>query len=190
MRHQDGISSGPPTPEQLIAAVASEQDKQAFETLFDSFAPRVKAFLIRQGLTAERAEELTQETFITVWRKAPLFQASKGNAVTWIYTIARNMRIDDARRDKRAQLYEVMEEFEPDEPPRPDDIVSGEERAERVRTAMQDLPAEQFEVVQLSFVEGAAHGEIASRLGLPLGTVKSRLRLAMRRLRRSLEDLA
>lgn len=190
MEDRDGTPPETASAEQLIEAIGRNQDRQAFERLFDTFAPRVKAFLVRQGTPAERAEELTQDAFITVWRKAPLFDASRGNGTTWIYTIARNLRIDDARRDKRAQIYEMMDEFDHDDPPRPDDILSSSQHAERVRSAMEALPSEQLEVIRLSFVEGAAHGEIASRLGLPLGTVKSRMRLALRRLRQSLEDLA
>ena len=190
MDHKESTCPEDRTPEELIRSIALEQDRSAFENLFDSYAPRVKAFLVQQRLSVERAEELTQEVFITIWRKAGLFNPDRGRATTWMYTIARNLRLDEARRDKRAQLYEMMEEFEGEEPERPDEIVSGKEHTERVRNAMQELPQEQLEVVKLSFLEGAAHGEIASRLDLPLGTVKSRLRLAMRRLRQSLEDLA
>lgn len=189
MEQPTGDSVADP-PEALIKRIAQSQDKSAFARLFDAFAPRVKYFLIRHGATAESAEELTQEAMLTVWRKAKHFSAERGTASAWIFTIARNLRIDETRRDKRAQLYALVNEFDDVDPDRPDELVNASEHATRVRSAMSDLPSEQLEVVELSFIEGAAHNEIAERLSLPLGTVKSRLRLAMRRMRKSLEDLA
>lgn len=188
--HASGNALTDPPPEQLIESIALSKDKAAFATLFDAYAPRVKYFLIRGGATAESAEELAQEALLTVWRKAQSFSADRGTASAWIFTIARNLRIDETRRDKRAQLYAMVNEFDDVDPDRPDELVSATEHAERVRSAMKELPEEQLEVVKWSFVEGAAHSEIAERLGLPLGTVKSRLRLAMRRMKKSLEDLA
>lgn len=179
-----------PPPEQLIERIARSQDKTAFATLFDAYAPRVKYFLIRNGASAESAEELVQEALLTVWRKARYFSADRGTASAWIFTIARNLRIDETRRDKRARLYAMVSEFDDVDPDRPDELVNATEHAIRVRSAMSELPDDQLEVVKWSFVEGAAHSDIAERLGLPLGTVKSRLRLAMRRMRKSLEDLA
>lgn len=184
----DAITATP--PEQLIERIAESQDKAAFEILFDAYAPRVKFFLIRNGTNAESAEELAQEALLTVWRKAGSFSSDRGTASAWIFTIARNLRIDEARRHKRAQLYAMVNEYDEVDPDRPDDLVSASEHAKRVRSAMSELPQEQLEVVKWSFVEGAAHSEIAERLGLPLGTVKSRLRLAMRRMKKSLGDLA
>ena len=192
MQNAAGGSPADPHPEDLIARIAQDADKEAFAALFNSFAPRVKYFLIRQDTSVELAEELAQEALLTVWRKADYFAKSRGTAASWIFAIARNLRIDAARRDKRAQLYAMTDNVDVDReaPAQPDDIVSAAESAARVREAMSDLPAEQLEVVRLSFVEGAPHSEIAERLDLPLGTVKSRLRLAMRRMRKSLEDLA
>lgn len=190
MNQSSGNGLTSPPPEQLIESIATSQDKDAFATLFDAFAPRIKFFLMRNGANPEAAEELAQEALLTVWRKARYFSPDRGTASAWIFTIARNLRIDQTRRDKRAQLYAMTEDYDPVDPDRPDDLVSASEHAQRVRSAMQELPAEQLEVVKWSFIEGAAHSEIAERLGLPLGTVKSRLRLAMRRMRKSLEDLA
>jgi RNA polymerase sigma-70 factor (ECF subfamily) len=190
MNQSSGNALTDPTPEHLIARIARSQDKIAFSTLFDAYAPRVKYFLIRNGASSESAEELAQEALLTVWRKAQYFSADRGTASAWIFTIARNLRIDETRRDKRAQLYAMVSEFDDIDPDRPDELVSATEHAKRVRSAMSELPDDQLEVVKWSFVEGAAHSDIAERLGLPLGTVKSRLRLAMRRMRKSLEDLA
>ena len=178
-----------PPPEQLITRIAKNQDKAAFELLFDAYAPRVKYFLMRHGAPPESAEELAQEALLTVWRKASYFSKSRGSASAWIFTIARNLRIDETRRAKRAQLYAMVENLDQPDQPQPDAIVSEQEHAGRVRAAMQELPPEQLEVVKWSFIEGAAHSDIAERLGLPLGTVKSRLRLAMRRMKKSLGDL-
>ncbi|MEQ8825412.1 MAG: sigma-70 family RNA polymerase sigma factor [Filomicrobium sp.] len=179
-----------PPPEYLITQIADTQDKEAFATLFDAYAPRVKYFLIRQGTPAESAEELAQEVLLTVWRKAGYFSSSRGSASAWIFTIARNLRIDQTRREKRAQIYAMIDDYDDVDPDTPDELVSANEHAQRVRLAMSELPKEQQEVVKLSFIEGAPHSEIAQRLSLPLGTIKSRLRLAMRRMRKSLEDLA
>lgn len=190
MVQSSGNALTDPPPEELIARIAQSQDKEAFVSLFDLYAPRVKYFLLRHGAASETAEELTQEALLTVWRKARYFSAERGTASSWIFTIARNLRIDQTRRDKRAQLYAMVNEFDDIDPDRPDDLVSASEHARRVQSAMDELPDDQLEVVKWSFVEGAAHSEIAERLGLPLGTVKSRLRLAMRRMRKSLEDLA
>lgn len=191
MKQTSGEALTDPPPETLIARIAQSQDKAAFATLFDAYAPRLKYFLVKQGTNAEAAEELAQEAMLTVWRKAGHYSEDRGSASAWLFTIARNLRIDQARRERRAQLYAMMQEFDDVDPDRaPDEKVSALEHASRVRSAMDELPPDQLEVVRWSFVEGAAHSEIAERLGLPLGTVKSRLRLAMRRMRKSLEDLA
>ena len=184
-----GATLAEAAPEDLIEAIAKNRDRAAFEALFDHFAPRIKALLVRNGTTPELAEELAQESMITVWRKADYFAAHRGSASAWIFTIARNLRIDEARRAKRIEVYQSLDDRDQEEPARPDELVSAAEHAVRVRAAMSNLPQEQLEVVRLSFVDGLAHSDIADRLRLPLGTVKSRLRLAMKKMRKSLEDL-
>ncbi|MDO9414352.1 MAG: sigma-70 family RNA polymerase sigma factor [Pseudolabrys sp.] len=173
----------------LIEAVAARQDREAFASLFDHFAPRIKAFLMRTNLPAAGAEELAQEALLTVWRKAPQFDRDRAGASSWIFTIARNLRIDSARREQRGKVLdlEASEDFEPPVPP--DAEVMATERDTRVRAALEHLTVEQLRVVRLSFFEGKAHGDIATELELPLGTVKSRIRLAMNRLRDLLGDL-
>lgn len=190
MDRTEGSAPIEASPEELIDRIAQSGDKAAFATLFDAYASRIKYSLIKNGSNAELAEELAQEALLTVWRKARYFSTERGSASAWIFTIARNLRIDQQRRDRRAQLYAMTNEFEDVDPDRPDELVNAAEHAKRVRLAMRELPDEQLEVVRCSFVEGVAHSEIAERLDLPLGTVKSRLRLAMRRMRKSLEDLA
>lgn len=173
----------------LLLAVGRERDRTAFATLFDHFAPRIKAYLIRLGATRAQAEDLAQEAMLIVWRKADLFDPAKASASTWLFTVARNLRTDALRRERRP-------EFDPDDPafvadpePQADGAMIREETELRVREAMTFLPAEQAEVVRLSFFADKPHSIIAAELGLPLGTVKSRLRLAMARLRTALGDI-
>lgn len=173
--------------DRLIAQIASDRDKQAFALLYKHFAPRLKAFLLRSGLPNAVAEELAQEAMLSVWRKATYFDPQRAGAATWIFTIARNLRIDYLRRDRTTSAPDV----EPEETV--DDVQNGEtfliraEREERLRIAMKSLSPEQATIVRLSFFNEKPHSEIASELGLPLGTVKSRVRLALGKLRAMLE---
>ena len=171
----------------LIVRIAARRDRMAFEELFDFFAPRVKTYLIRLGLPAERAEDLAQETLLVVWRRAEAFDPGRAAASTWIFTIARNLRIDAARRDSRAPTRDDPS-FHLDGPSEPDTALSAVQDEARVGAAIATLPLEQARVIRLSFFSDKAHSEIARELDLPLGTVKSRLRLAMGRLRALLEE--
>lgn len=173
----------------LLHLVARRGDAEAFRKLFETYAPRVKAYMMRQGADANLAEELAQETLLTVWRKAGLYSDDKGSATTWIYTIARNLRIDRLRREVAWQPMPEGAEEEPSDDALPDEEVSNRERRERVRAVLSQLPQDQTEVVTLSYIEGLSHSEIAERLGLPLGTVKSRMRLAYSKIREAVEDL-
>lgn len=176
-------------PNSLIVAIARSGDRVAFAALFDHFAPRVKGLLMRGGAPAELAEEVAQEALLTVWRKAALFDPAKASASTWIATIARNLRIDIARRETRSRLSQVYEILDEEAPEQPDAMLSGAERDARVRAAMTHLSPDQYRVVELAFIEGLSHQDVADRLAIPLGTVKSRLRLALSHLRGRLEDL-
>ena len=172
----------------LIVAVA-RQDRAAFAALFEHFAPRIKSMLMGKGVPDQRAEDLAQETMLTVWRKAHLFDPEGSNAAAWIFTIARNRNIDLARQ-QRHEVPEAApsEEILPDDQPLADaQIVAGQEAA-RLHAALSGLSQEQLAVVRLSFFEERPHNEIAQALQIPLGTVKSRLRLAMGRLRTLLDD--
>lgn len=176
-------------PADLIEAVARTQDRDAFASLFAHFAPRLKSYLMGLGTSAAAAEELVQETLLAVWRKAASFDRSRAGAATWLFTIARNLRIDAARRERTALAYAVDVTDEPEAPEQPDAEVSATQREGRVREAMKTLPSDQAAVIRLAFFQEKAHSEIADALGIPLGTVKSRVRLAMARLRERLEDL-
>lgn len=188
---QDDVdAAAEPDPAALILAIAAQRDREAFVALFKFYAPRIKSMLIRMGAPAEVAEDVAQETLLAVWRKAVTYRPERAGASTWVYTIARNLRIDRLRREQRAEAICLYDALEPDGPVTPDDQVEAAQHESRVREAIETLPNEQIRVLQLSFFEGLAHGDIAERLGIPLGTVKSRLRLAMARLREHLGDLS
>lgn len=168
--------------EQLISDIALHRDRQAYAVLFQRFSGRLKAFAMGRGLDEQAAEDLVQDTMLLVWRKAESFDATKAQASTWIYTIIRNLRIDLARKAARAKPL-------PDDLWMDNDVISSDDqmiidqRATGLKEELMRLPKDQIEVVRLSFFEDLTQTQIASALNLPLGTVKSRLRLAMARLR-------
>jgi len=167
----------------LIEAMAARQDKPAFAELFGHFAPRLKAFGIRQGVDPGTAEELVQETMLSVWSKAATFDRSRANASTWIFTILRNKRTDMLRRESRPEAdLESVGELASDTSSADDDHHAAQ-AGEVIRQAMVELPEEQVEVLKKAFFENKPHSTIAKELQLPLGTVKSRIRLALARLR-------
>jgi len=172
----------------LIEEIARQKDRTAFATLFDHFAPRIKTYLLRFRMSPDSAEEIAQETLLLVWRKAETFDPSRATAAAWIFAIARNQRIDAMRRRKR-DLTELDPSAEPDPPIEPDTALTSSEREQRVRDALKRLPDEQARVIELSFFDETPHAAIAEALKLPLGTVKSRARLALNRLRELLGDV-
>lgn len=179
------------TPEEsadLIKAIAQRQDKSAFAALFKHFGPRVKAFLMRGGSDAETAQEVAQEALIMVWRKAASFDAGRASAATWIYTIARNKRIDLLRRTGRPPIEteDWLTIFAPEEEDADKSVLAGQTYS-RVKELMAGLSGDQLVVIRMAFFEDKTHTVIAEELKLPLGTVKSRIRLALGRLRDSLE---
>lgn len=173
----------------LLARIASERDKAALASLFTLFAPRLKSMMLKLGADNALAEDLVQETLLTVWRKAALYSPERGAPSTWIFTIARNLRIDQLRRQSN-KPYEDLDSIElASEAPIGSFIVEQNQVIARVNKALEKLSQDQREVVTLSFIHNMPHAEIAAKTGLPLGTVKSRLRLAYDRLRPMLEDL-
>ncbi|TNE85641.1 sigma-70 family RNA polymerase sigma factor [Porticoccus sp.] len=169
----------------MLASLSMTRDKQLFIQLFRHFAPRIKGYIVRLGLTEGTAEELTQETMLLVWRKAHLFNPKKAAASTWIYTLARNQSIDWMRKQKypeydldtwRDEEGELHEEHGAEQ-----SMIS-----DRVAMAIHQLPENQAQVIYMSFYEGRTHSEIADRLSIPLGSVKSRIRLAAEKLKLTL----
>ena len=173
----------------LIVAVAGARDRAAFAALFRHFAPRIKSMMLRSGAPAEQAEVLTQEAMLTVWRKAGLFDPRGASASGWIFRIAQNLRIDALRHTRREKAIDFSEPVDDPGAP-PDAVVDAGQVEAHVRRAIRELSPEQLQVVVLSFFESRPHAEIAALLQLPLGTVKSRLRLAFKRLRALLDEVA
>ncbi len=171
-----------------IIAVASERDSAAFEKIFRYFGPRVKAYMLKLGTDGALAEELMQETMVSIWRKADKFDPAKAAPSTWIFTIARNLRIDAYRKASRAEPDPHDPAFRPDADAPADDVMMQTEIAERLRKIIATLPEEQRTMLQLSYFQDKSHNEISQDFGIPLGTVKSRLRLAMQKVRHALGD--
>lgn len=171
----------------LAARVAVDRDRAAFEALFDHFAPRVNGYLQRLGMDRAQAEDLAQEVLAVLWHKAHLFDPAKSSLATWLYRVARNRRIDLLRRDKSDRIDPADPIFEPDAPEPADEVVDAARRDQRIRLALGALPPEQIELIRLAFFTGLTHSQIAEKTGVPLGTVKSRIRLAFSRLRKALE---
>jgi RNA polymerase sigma-70 factor (ECF subfamily) len=182
---------------ELVARVSDQRDRQAFIKLYQHFAPRVKSFLMGKGLSEQPAEDVLQEAMLAVWQKAGSYKPEKAAVSTWIFTIARNKYIDLLRRDERRKESTIDSfgtspegpEFQlVDDAPIADEQVMQEQRNEVVRAALSRLPHDQQGVIAMSFIQGLAHGEIANILGLPLGTVKSRIRLGFKRMREEIGE--
>ncbi len=172
-----------PIADALLLRRIAEHDVEAFEALFARYAGRIKGFMMRSGASDADAEEITQDVLVSVWRRAGTFDPTRAGAATWIYAIARNRRIDLIRRGRRPAPDPLDPLYQPDPEPDGQDLLSRSEQEIRVRDGVAGLPAEQRAVLMASFYDGLSHGEIAQREGLPLGTVKSRIRLAFRHLR-------
>ncbi len=174
----------------LVSDIAVLRDRTAFETVFDYFVPRLEAYLRRLGLDDTAAQEVSQDTMVALWTKASMFDPTKSSLATWLYRIARNRKIDISRRN-RVDFYDPTEgTFNqiPDATPSIDMTMDGKLYEDRVKIALHILPQEQSSMIQMAFYEGLSHNDIAVKTGLPLGTVKSRIRLAFTRLRRELEQ--
>jgi RNA polymerase sigma-70 factor (ECF subfamily) len=173
----------------LMTAVALGRDRVAFAQLFGYFAPRIKAYVRCLGVADHKAEDLVQEVMLTVWRRARLYDASQASVGTWIFTIARNKRIDEFRRERRPQIDPEDPMLVRDPEPTADETWFKADAERRLRRAVETLPEEQAMVLRKNFFEDKPHGVIADELNLPLGTVKSRARLALAKLREALRDL-
>ena len=172
-----------------MARVARDQDRTAFIELFHHFAPRLKSYLTRLGSSPQEAEELMQEALIIVWQRAASFDSNQASVSTWIFTVARNKRIDALRRERRPEIDPNDPALVPAAEPPADDSLATLQQNERLRTAIKALPPEQIELVRMAYFEDKAHVAIAEQTQLPLGTVKSRLRLALGHLRKALKEI-
>jgi len=168
-----------------IVRIADHGDRDAFGQIFNYFAPRVKSYMMRLGAEPNIAEDLAQDTMLTVWRRAQSFDPGKAAASTWIFTIARNLRIDLARRDSKPSPKPDPSDM-PEAPMAPDDAIDALEDQSRLKTALSRLPPDQAEVIRAAYFSDKPHAQVAIDLGIPLGTVKSRIRLAFARLREAL----
>ncbi len=164
--------------------IRDHKDRAAFAELFGHFAPRIKGFLMKSGADASLAEECAQDVMATCWHKAGMFDASRASVATWIFTIARNRRIDILRRQRRPEPDDLP--WGPEAEPDQEDVVALQQDTELLGKALADLPEAQKELIKLAYFGELTHSEIASETGLPLGTIKSRLRLALERLRHAM----
>ncbi len=171
----------------LVERIASHADRAAFTRVFAYYAPRVKGYLLRLGLGPAESEEICQDVMVAVWRKAASFDRRQASVATWIFRIARNRRIDAFRREQRSTLDPNDPAFQPAPDVAPDSATEIVQREAQLRAAMAELPREQRDLVLIAFYEDLSHSQVAERTGLPLGTVKSRLRLAFAKLRLKLE---
>lgn len=177
-----------------LRLVAERQDRAAFTRLYDHFQPRVRAWLMKNGAAADEAEELVQDAMTKIWQKAKQFDPKRASSSAWIFAIARNQRIDLARkravRARTQEGYTAEYPLHVEEVTQPDEHLEGADRASLIRRGMKILPTEQKQVVHMAFFEGLSHREIAAHLDLPVGTVKSRIRLAFGRLKNELSEAA
>lgn len=169
-----------------ILSVRDTRDEGAFAELFAHFAPRIKGFLIKSGASAQMAEECAQEAMVTLWNKAHLFDPSRASAATWIFTIARNKKIDAFRRAARPEPEDLP--WGPEPEPEAADAMALQQETQKLAKAIEELPQKQRDIVRRAYFGDLSHAELAEETGLPLGTIKSRIRLALTRLRQTLSE--
>ena len=170
---------------QHLRRIQLDQDQKAFAELFGYFAPRVKAFLMKSGASPSMAEECAQEVMATLWHKAHLFDPSRASVATWIFTIARNKRIDALRKQRTPEPEDLQ--WGPESEPEASDILVLQQEANLITQAMSALPSQQRDLIKKAYFGDLSHSEIAVETGLPLGTIKSRLRLALLKLRKTMK---
>ena len=168
-----------------VNAVRDHKDKEAFAEIFAYFAPRVKSFLMKSGASPDLAEECTQEVMATLWNKCHLFDPTKASVSTWIFTIARNRKIDLLRKQRRPEPEDLP--WGPEAEPDQTDVIGLQQETEKLGEALATLPPEQRKLIEKAYYGDLSHSEIAAETGLPLGTIKSRIRLALERLRHNMK---
>jgi RNA polymerase sigma-70 factor (ECF subfamily) len=172
----------------LILCIAQHRDRAAFAQLYSLYGPRLRGFLLRGGLSEAEVEELLQDVMLVAWQRADRFDPSKASVSTWLFTIARNRRIDRFRRQRRPELDAGDPSFVPSSPHQPDEQLAGLREEGRLREAMLRLPPEQREILERAWMQDSSYREVAEQESVPLGTVKSRVRLALQFLRSALGE--
>lgn len=171
----------------LLIRVRDDGDRDAFSELFNLFSPRLRAYARRQGADADTAESVVQDVMVTAWTRARLFDADKSSARTWMYTLVRNRLIDGFRAEERKRRALDTMTVSVDTTARGPDALQHSLSTTRFEAILGALPDEQVQAVLMAYVEGKSHREIAQELAVPTGTIKSRTRLALQRLRKLLE---
>ncbi len=189
MSSPDSVQTPADLHARLVARVADVRDRAAFAALYDHFAPRLLGWLMRSGSERGTAEEITQEVMTTLWTKAHLFDPAKSSLATWLHRVARNRRIDLVRRDRSGAIDFDDPWFDPEPVESAEGALEGREREVLVAAALDGLPEEQKAMIRLAFFDDLSHSQIAEATGLPLGTVKSRIRLAFARLKARLDEI-
>jgi len=174
--------------EQLVSIVALHKDRSAFKILFEYFAPRIKSYLLNFKISNQKAEDLAQETMLVLWQKADKFDSTKAKISTWLFRVARNKYIDQVRKQKYAEVnaddhVNLLVASE-----RTDQNLEEKQNLGRMQVAMKTLNDDQLKVIRLSFFKEMSHSQIATATGLPLGTVKSKIRMAFQALRKELGE--
>lgn len=172
---------------EAMIAVRDSRDRAAFVNLFDYFAPRIKGFIMRSGMGASQAEEVVQEVMLTVWRKAEQFDPARAQVSAWIYQIARNRHIDVIRKENRPIPEELT--LDPETEPDASQLIAIEQESEKLKQALARLKPDQRKIIEQAYLGELTHQEISAQTGLPLGTIKSRIRLGIEKLRHDLKDL-
>ncbi len=176
-------ASGDELFQKCMVEVADNQDKEAFSIIFKHFSPRLKSYFIKAGAADNQAEEIIQEVMISVWTKASSYDKSKSSVSTWLYTIARNKRIDRIRKEKRHYLLESDDGLEVPVDSTQEDEIMSTQLSKRMEEYIKSLPMEQAKLLKLSYFHEKTHVDISNELNIPLGTVKSRIRLALSKIR-------
>ncbi|WP_418887986.1 sigma-70 family RNA polymerase sigma factor [Octadecabacter algicola] len=184
------VKQSPPQISALTAsmiAVRNDRDRAAFALLFDHFAPRLKGFIMRSGTGSGQAEEIVQDVMLTVWRKAEQFDPERAQVSAWVYQITRNRQIDVIRKENKPLPEELGED--PSAEPDASQILAVEQEAGQLKDALGRLKPEQREIIEKAYMGELTHQEISTQTGLPLGTIKSRIRLGLEKLRHELKEL-
>ena len=165
---------------ELVKKISEERNEKAFSEIFDFIAPKINAYYLKNNLSIEQAEELTQEVLSTIWLKAKLFNPEKSKFITWSFTIARNKKIDFYRKNKKIDVNEEDIRDFLYENSKSDDY----ELESTINNITQELDENQKKLIKMSFFEQKSHKNIAAELEIPLGTVKSRIRASLNKMQK------